>query len=621
VVEACHGCGIRVTEHHSSHLTFNPLDAEQEDWMDRILQFHSSSRASWPHLREDCDADPDIGGALLSSCRQVDGRTGKWARSNYGGWCLCFNNPDYRRAYLAYLETQYATGVDGIMTDDVQWFGAGQACACRHCRLLFRERGYELPQPGAAWEQWHGNYDDPSYLAWLDFRLRSIEDFHAAVGDHYRRLGLRMLRPNYVSAAFNRNQTAYALETLPDLDWVFQECCDSAIIRYSWPSWAVEANHRFAVGRRRNIPPMAMFYPEDPESLAFTWALAMSWGGMYLASQLKGFSLADQEKPFRSFEKAHARALRGQRKLSRLAFYDSRLNRDFYRDAESRSLAALQTWIQACYRQNVPFDLFQREELDRLREYRVVVLNEVALLSDEELAAFRQFVIEGGRLVWTGLTGVKDGRNLPRSGDVLKKIWGIGGMTGVADGAASVTHEIGKGKLVIVAADFGLGPREACQCVDRYQDPPLRIPFQSVAEEASRVRRKITELLVGLLPDGPDLVIENLPRDVMVTVFETEDRKSLVVHLVNASGTLEVTPGELVSHRDPIPFPKRKEKPVRIALRKPEGWDARRLTRANYHDPERSESVSLRIEDRGELVAVELNPEWIGKYGLVFLES
>ena len=45
--------------------------------------------------------------------------------------------------------------------------------------------------------------------------------------------------------------TTYALETLPDLDWVFQENCFSSIIRYSWPSWAVEAPHRYAVGRRR----------------------------------------------------------------------------------------------------------------------------------------------------------------------------------------------------------------------------------------------------------------------------------------------------------------------------------------------------------------------------------
>jgi len=137
VVQACHLHGIRVTEHHSSHLTFNPLNAE-EDYMERVLRLRGgSSLSSWPHFLEDCDADPDIGGVPLSALRQIDGRTGKWARTGYRGWCLCFNNPDYRRAYLAYLETLYAVGIDGIMTDDVQWFGEGHACACPHWRRLF----------------------------------------------------------------------------------------------------------------------------------------------------------------------------------------------------------------------------------------------------------------------------------------------------------------------------------------------------------------------------------------------------------------------------------------------------------------------------------------------------
>jgi len=622
VVEACHHAGIRVTEHHSSHLTFNPLDREQEDWMDRILAAHASSRAAWPHLRADCDADPDIGGARLSSCRQVDGRTGQWARSSYGGWCLCFNNPDYRRAYLDYLATLYPVGIDGIMTDDVQWFGAGHACACGHCRRLFRERhGHELPPPGPGWERWHGNHDDPSYLAWLDFRLRSIEAFHAAVGDHYRRLGLRLLRPNYDSHALVRNPTAYALETLPDLDWVFQECCDSAIIRYSWPAWAVEASHRFAVGRRRQIPPMALFYPETRDDLAFTWALATSWGMLYLASSLRGRSLTEAEQPFRSFENRHARLLRDPQRLCRLAFYDSRVSRDFYRDAETRSLAALKTWIQACCRRNVPFDLFQREELDRLPLYRVVVLNEVAWLADDELAAFRRFVSAGGVLVWTGRTGTMTELGRPRTADALARAWGVAGTVGVADGAPSVTHPVGAGRLLVVAGDFGSRPAEPERWADRYREPPLRVPFQAVPPEAPAVWRQITDWLTGLLPGGPDLVTENLPGDVLVTAFETRDGNSIALHLVNAAGTLTVRDGDPVSHRDPIPFPRHEGPRIRLAVRKSDSWRQRPVVRTDYCDPDRARAAELRFADRGDLVQIEIEPQRINRYGLLRLET
>jgi len=44
-------------------------------------------------------------------------------------------------------------------------------------------------------------------------------------------------------------------------------------------------------------------------------------------------------------------------------------------------------------------------------------------------------------------------------------------------------------------------------------------------------------------------------------------------------------------------------------------------TRGSYHDPQRSGVASLPVEDRVELVVVELNPRLIGKYGLLVLED
>jgi len=615
VVTACHRHGIRVTEHHSCHLTFNPLDEEGEGFMERVLRVRGSSLASWPHLREDCDADPDIDGARLSSFRQIDGRTGRWARSAYQGWCMCFNNPDFRRAYCAYLETLYAVGIDGIMTDDVQWFGEGHACACAHCRRLFREQtGYELPAPGPEWEAWHGDYDDPSHVAWLDFRFRSNEDFHQAIKAHYESLGLRPLRPNYVSAALNRNWTAYTLDGLPDLDWVFQECCFSTIIRYSWPHWAVEGFHRFAVGRRRGIPSMAMFYPDRADTTLFTWGLAMSWGGMYLATP-EGRSLNQEEKRRRDFERRRARLLRGPRRLARIGFYDSRLNLNLDGEAESRSLPGLRTWMQACYRNSVPCDLFQREELERLGEYQVAVLNEVALLAEDELVAFRSFVINGGTLVWCGRTGTRDERGISREGDWPARIWGLEEMKGTEDGGEMVIHQIGSGRLVLMPGDVGLGPYETTHNADRWQEQEVRVSFQAVGPEGRESWRQIVELLVGLLSDGLDLETENLPEGVMVTVYENSGGDAIAVHLVNAAGTLEVEPGTLVGHSDPIPFPEHRGKePVRIRVRKPRSVV---VDRALYLDPEREEAVALDWEDRDAHVAVQIDPGLIRRYGLV----
>jgi hypothetical protein len=618
IVNACHLRRIAVTEHHSCHLTFNPLNKEDEDYLDRIQKVEKSMQGSWPHLREDCDADPIINNVPLSSFRQIDGRTGNWARTGYHGYAMCFNNPDYRKAYFQYLETIYDTGIDGIMTDDVQYFGKGHACACTHCRKLFKEHtGYDMPQPGAEWNAWHENYNNPSYIAWLNFRFRSTNDFHIGVKSHYESLGLRPLRPNYVSDAFQRNPTAYSLETLPDLDWIFKENCFSDIIRYSWPNWAVESTYFFAVARRKNIPPMSMFYPDRVDSINFCWALAMSWGHQYLATP-EGKSLINEEKSLRRFEKKHSLLLCRSERIASIAFYDSRTNKNLYEKAESRSLKGFWAWSQACCRQNIPFDMFQAEELDRLSLYRVVILNETAFLSDKEMNAFRTFVRNGGILVWTGDTGIKDEKGIDRGEKSISQLWRNENVSVIQDGGSPLIHNIGNGKLVMMSGDYGLSRVEGTCHADRWKPNEVRIPYYPPTENEWKIRRKITGFLLDLLPDGPDMEINNLPADVLVTLFETEKGGSLVVHLVNAGGTLDVKPGTEAGHSDPILFPRYTGRPeIRIQVRKPDKLSNCSVKAAYYHDPESDDPVLLKTTDEGKRINIEIDPSLIGFYGLI----
>ncbi|MBN2884059.1 MAG: hypothetical protein JXN10_11065, partial [Clostridia bacterium] len=346
VVTACHRYGILVVEHHSSHLTFDPCDEEEWDYMERVLNKRLSSIDSWSGLREYV-REKTIKGT--ESFRQIDGRTGEWARSSYKGWCMCFNNPDYRKEYFGYLEQLYkVTGIDGIMTDDVQYFGEGNACTCEHCRKGFlKEYGYELPKPGTSWNSFYNDFDNPVFVAWQKFKKDSTLRFHENVDEHFKGLGLELLRPNYVSGNITFNWTSYAFEKALHLwDWAFQENCFSFVIKYSWPQFLTESHHRYNMGRLKGIPSMSMFYPDRYDSFYFTWALSMAWGQLFTATP-EGEDMCDVEKIFRDFEKKHSRILFNQKKKADVTIYWSYETANFCNPKECNHITAVKSWTQA----------------------------------------------------------------------------------------------------------------------------------------------------------------------------------------------------------------------------------------------------------------------------------
>lgn len=620
VVRACHKHGIYVTEHHSCTLTYNPVTPREEKALEPRLKF-------WPHLIEDCNADPVvIDDVRLSELRQIDGRTGSWARSNYGGWCMCYNNPHFRAAYFKYLGTLYETGIDGIMTDDVQLFGIqividhvlalGHSCACKYCRSLFLEKtGYEMPAPDYGWYIWHGNYENASFRAWLAFRLKSIEDFHAAVKNHYESLGLRLLRPNYFSMIFSNNVSAYCLETLPHLDWVFQEAI--GIIRYAWPAWVPDAYHRFALARLRKIPPMVLFYLDRVDQVRFCWALAASWGVFYLGTT-PNKTMIEGEKEIRDFERKHARILRNPRRIAQIGFYDSRRNRELYKEAEARSIPLFKAWIHACYMRNIPFDIFLAEEIERLKCYRIVVLNEIAMLSDEEISAFREYVYNGGTLIWAGRTGSLTADGTRRSQSELALLWNLAEFNCKEDAAPIETKTLGKGQLVLMSCNFETGEIEKRYDIIRSEGVETPAPYFPLDEKAQRVREQRIRLLSGLFPGGPGLQADHLREGVIVTTFLSDDGMSLVIHLVNASGLLTVPAGGLISNSDPIvPMAQVDSAPVILRILNPDISGKYRALKAFVHNVDEDTDREIEVRNGDGEIAVSINPAFIMDYALV----
>lgn len=574
VVKAGHKYGIKVIEHHSCNLTHYPDTKEHWEMFEGEMVLRESTTKNWPGL-EEWMMNPDN---EVEKWAQIAGPTGKPVVA-YGGHGKCFNNPDFVASYLKYLEDVYATGVDGIMTDDVHFFFPW-ACVCPHCRKKFKEQyNEELPTP-EEWDKWVGDYNNPSFLNWLKFRYQTITQFHQIVKEHYEKLGLQMLRPNYTSVALSPTLTSYILDDLPAIDWVFQECCFSTVIRYTWPLYLLDQLQRRSMERHRQTPAMMMFYADRQDQLAFSWGIARLCSSLYTNTP-EGKSTVD-ETIYRDFEKKYADRLFNCESLSTIGFLDSLKNRRFGAGYEA---SRMKFWIQSCFFENIPVELVDVNKVESWKQFSVICVNEVHVLSSDEIANLKDYVNNGGIVIVTGSAGSCDESLLKLSDEEISARWGFD-FTMKPEEYLEVPY--GKGKFIRPGYLFGYpgskelkekifltswnGPMHNHKLIDLRLDIPeiwlqraYRNAHSDVCVDAPNfdgyyssadARKDVITLLKNTVKDNLLFSVENFPELVLAIPFVNRDNKKISIHMLNAAGTMKKGTEERISHKDLIPFPK-----------------------------------------------------------------
>lgn len=631
LVNACHKYGVYVTEHHSSVYMYNAADPVGKDFLLSRLKMRNSSLDNWPGLLDDCTKGiiTDDGINMLDMV-QYDPVTGdKFVDNEYKSYIMCVNHPDFIPLYTKYLEKLYALGIDGIMTDDINYrygsydgrIDAPVTCACEHCRRKYREQtGFELPPSGEKWIEWRRRRDEAGYAAWLNFKHNSLLKFHQEIMEHYKRLGLNLLRPWYNSTAiYWTNPGGYAFDDLPALDWVQTENRFDDIIRYTWPEWSVEHSQRFALGRVRKIPATAFYYPDREDTVRFAWALSLSDGIQYSGTNHANVNLIPFEKPLREFEMRHGTLLNNACKLASIGYYFSRINRDCSSSYEERSRKIFSGWMQACEMGNIPYDLIQPEELDRLNKYSIVVLSEVVLLSMTELVAFREFVDQGGTLVWVGKTGMRDERNIIRDTNALMKFWNLSLPIFDDTRRETIYHEYGDGQLVLVPFDDYMVPLRRRVGVDRWEGNHVRRSFKPWSEQERILVMQLKELFGKLAVS--DLTVNNAPEGLLFHLFLNESGNKLLIHILNAVETLNLPECGQVAHEDKVPFPKlQQDSDITVILKKPSSWSMNGSLTAQLLSLD-EKSIALEVEYGTENITVKLPAECVDFYGLLVLSA
>ena len=650
VVKACHKYNIKVVEHHSSHLTHDPRSKKEWDVFFNILRTRQSTIDMFPGLKEHIACgDPEIlPGVFLSDCRQIDGRTGDFARTVYTGYGHCFNNPHYRKVYFDYLESVYQTGIDGIMTDDVQYFGFQNACACRYCKEKFKsETGFDLPSP-AEWGKFHGNFDDPAYIEWLRFRIRSTAQFQRDVNAHFKSLGLDLLRPNYATTTFNCNTVAYPFEAAGDL-WscVFQENMFSSVIRTAWPTWYNIAEHRYSMAQRYNTMPMSMFYPARFDDYYFCWSLAKASNHLLMASP-EGNDLNEVEKQFTAFDAAHPVLEQGY-DLPDIGIFEPRSSLDLTPDPLKNAIWPMNVWLQGALFRNLRNRiLFEDDTLEEFLKYPLVVLCGAIMLSDEQLALLRQYCDHGGRLLIAGPFGTRntDGslREHPErifgldtelseavplgSGQFvyqLKAVYlspveegfyfkRIGGASQILAqcGGDKITGISGlDGNLIWLAGGFGGRKPE-----DHFYD--LRISRWLENPGSAQAQKNPQDILFStsgailqlLLEKEPHIVCPN--RDYLASIYLDREKKYGEIHLVNVAGVLPKSQ-ETVSHEDKfvnfLPGAEKSNKEISVSVCIPQ-----KISAAKAYSPEFSDCKELKVSRKDDITTIVIPPKIFSGY-------
>lgn len=535
--KACHKFGMLYVEHHSCHLVWHPLTPQEKTFVAAFFRGNHSDPARFAGFPEGMRGDSSFGQFRMSDFYQVSGATGEWGRTWYSGYGMCFNNPHYREVYFRYLEDVFRCGIDGLMTDDVQFFGNDDrgrwnACTCEHCRRLFREEtGFELPGPDQ-WDSFYGNFSDPVFVAWKKFKAESTVRFQRDVTAFFRSKGYDFLRPNYISSILEGNITAYPFEQCADLwDFIFQENCYSDVIRASYPRHAMEAVHRFAMARSRGVPSMSMFYPCTQSAVNFSFALAKAWGQLYTRSKpcIEGEPLGEAE--LRAFEKRNLRAFSHPKKMADLAFLLSVSTRD-YTARGKENAGRMLAWMESAYLSGLACDMvFEWDPTETMKQFRTIMAVGCEMLGDETLANLLNFVRAGGTLLIAG-------------DFASRKADGSSGISRTEGFVPSEPGRISLGEGTVLRLSD-----EACakNYVRVLPQKDFTVPSKAQEPAADGLRASGGKALRAVLPDR--VYDCSCAGELFCSVFENDEGEA--VHLVNTDRILPEA-GD-ASHTDPIP--------------------------------------------------------------------
>ncbi len=372
-------------------------------------------------------------------CRQPNGEP--WMQAEK--YITCINSAYYSDYLPSVMEEIIArSSPDGFA--DNSWAGLPRSriCHCDTCRRMFAETGHDLPLA----QDW----DDPGYVAWLAWNYarrtwlweQNNRVTMAAGGEHCRWMGMlsgevlnncnRFIDLKEILARSEIVMLDHQRRTPEDGFEQNTEAGKRLHELLGWDRLIPESMPQYQLGSP------AFRHASMPVAEVRLWSSAGFAGGIQPWWHHIGANHDDRRQyrtaePIFRWHEANQDVLVDRRPLARVGVLWSQANHDLFgRDnAARRTLDPYRGAVRALSRAGLDWLPVETGAVAAAAgRFDVLVLPNIGLLSDADLAALAGFVGQGGSLVVTGETGACDAAGVRREVPGLAELFGL-----VPDGA------------------------------------------------------------------------------------------------------------------------------------------------------------------------------------------
>lgn len=457
-----------------SQLTLAENDVQEYDqkfWLDYFAQTHSDAVclsaggvvAYYPtevplHHRSNWLGDRDLFGELVDGCRKRDmivvARTDShavhqdvfdthpdWVSVEANGqprrhwaspdmWVACALGP-YNLEFMTEIHREIMARymVDGIFTN--RWDGSGM-CYCQHCQENFaKDYGMELPRMvdprDIRWRNYTKWYQERLFAVW---RLWDAE--------------IRKINP---AARFIPNGGGGALSQL-DMktvgkmaDTLFADRQGRSGVMPPWTSGKDAKEYRATLGRKPivGIFSVGLEGPYRWKDSVQSSAEIEIWVAEAIANGLRPWytkfaGIVYDKRWLKTVSDIYnwhyrwERYLRNERPLARVGLVYSQQTATFYGGSAAESKVEDHTlgMYQALIEARIPFEMVHDGllDLDHVSQFKLLILANIAALSDGQCAQLRQFIKMGGSILATHETSLFDEEGRERQDFGLADVFG-----------------------------------------------------------------------------------------------------------------------------------------------------------------------------------------------------